>query len=245
MHGTEPTKGDALPMILNYLFRALITYALLLSAAYGLGYAQPSWVKTTTQALTPPPPAPAGAGAMEAKEKVKTKVVERVKIDTLIKYDTITKYETLPPPSPVFFNYTVHYEILSKKLAMQINFQWDFEKTAQKTILQSSDTTLLSLGKESLRTKGFTYDNHGNKTEAFEKLIEGLDMRINGRKANITYRTGENLLTLDGRFDKFGLLLLNSDFNRRRYFLYFIPIDFLFGSEKYTLFLRIEKQEAK
>jgi hypothetical protein len=145
----------------------------------------------------------------------------------------------------MYYVYTVYYEILDKKLTLGFNFEWDFKKTAQKTILQSSDTTLLNLGNESLRENSFTYDLNGNKTQTYEKIIEGLDMRIFGKRANITYRTGFNLLTLDGFLDDFGLMQLTSDFSRMRYFLYFIPIDFLFGSEKYTLFLRIEKTEVK
>ncbi|MDR3001464.1 MAG: hypothetical protein LBU89_09390 [Fibromonadaceae bacterium] len=230
-------------LIAGYLTRAIIAYALLMIAGYAAGYSQPSWLTANK------PPQGVANAPPEAVEKPKTitKTVERVKYDTItiIQIDTIIKVDTLHPPKPLYYIYTIYYEILDKKLTMNLNFSWDFSKTAQKTILQSSDTTLLSLGNESLRSSGFTYDNFGNKMETLEKIIEGLDMRILGKKVNITYRTGFNLLTLDGFFDDFGLLQLNSDFSRRRYFLYFIPIDFLFGSEKYTLFLRIEKKEAK
>jgi hypothetical protein len=226
---------------MSYIIRASIAYILIAAFAYIASHAQPTWLNQAQ-------PAQQGVANAPPAQQPKTKIVERVKIKTdtitVIKVDTIVKVDTLRPPKPQFYIYTIYYEILDKKLALQANFNWDFNKTAQKTILQSSDTTLLKLGNENLRTSGYTYDNLGNKTEAFEKIVEGLDMRIAGKKANITYRTANSLLTLDGFFDNFGLLQLSSDFSRRRYFLYFIPIDFLFGSEKYTLYLRIEKQEV-
>jgi len=160
---------------------------------------------------------------------------------TIIVKDTVVKYDTIKPPLPVYYNYTVYYEIVNRKLAMQKSFLWDFLHTAQKTQLQSSDTTLLSLGNESLRESSYTYDSNGNKTQTFEKIIEGLDMRVNGTSVNITYRAASNLLSLNGKFDNFGLLQLTSDFSKRRYFLYFLPLDFLGIFEKYTLFLRVEK----
>jgi len=178
------------------------------------------------------------------RDSVRIIVKERVRHDTItvLKTDTIVKIDTLlQPPKPLYYNYTIYYEILQRSISMQKGFNWDFSNTAQKTQLQSSDTTLLNLGNENLREASYTYDDRGNKTQTFEKIIEGLDMRVNGSSVNITYRTGSNLLTLNGRFDKNGLLMLSSDFSKRRYFLYFIPIDFLFGTEKYTLFLRVEK----
>jgi hypothetical protein len=229
----------------SYMFRGVLAYALLAVIGYALTHAQPSWLGNggfvqggRGAASAPPPPANA---------VIKTKTVERVRYDTItvIKVDTIVRVDTLHPPKPVYYVYTVWYEILDKNLAMGKSFSWDFSRTAQKTTLQSSDTTLLNLGNEVLRESSYTYDNNGNKTQTYEKLIEGLDMRVAGKRANITYRTGSSLLALDGLFDSFGLLQLSSDFSRRRYFLYFIPIDFLFGSEKYTLFLRIEKSEVR
>jgi hypothetical protein len=195
----------------------------------------PNWLapKKDTSNVSPP-----------VSPAVKTIFRERIKYDTVVvvKTDTVVRVDTLLPPKPLYYIYTVYYEILDKKLSINLDFRWDFSKTAQKTVLQSSDTTLLSLGNETLRESSFTYDEKGNRTQTYEKLIEGLDMRVSGSKVNITYRTGVNLLSLDGFFDSFGLLQLSSDFSRRRYFLYFVPVDFLFGSEKYTLFLRIEKK---
>jgi hypothetical protein len=188
----------------------------------------------------------ANASSSSSSPAVRTVVRERVRYDTVtvVKTDTVVRVDTLLPPKPVYYIYTVWYEVLDRKLALNLNFNWDFSKTAQKTVLQSSDTTLLSLGNEVLRENSYTYDNNGNKTQTFEKLIEGLDMRVSGGKVNITYRTGSNLLSLNGLFDSFGLLQLSSDFSRKRYFLWFIPVDFLFGSEEYTLFLRLEKREV-
>jgi len=235
------------------MFKGFLAYVLLAIAGYGLIHAQPpAWLKNMSSSSQPPPSggsasATATGGLEIIKPKVITKVVERVKRDTItvIKVDTIVKIDTLYPSKPIYYNYTIYYEIVDKKLALQKSFFWDFSNTAQKTQLQSSDTTLLSLGKESLRESSYTYDNLGNKTQTFEKIIEGLDMRISGANANITYRVDKNLLTLNGKFDGFGLLQLSSDFSRRRYFLYFIPLDFLGIFEKYTLFLRVEKSEVK
>ena len=221
----------------------MIRFFFFLALAFSLGYSQrPSWlVPQPSAAPVVHPP----AAALET-PRIVTKIKEVIKLDTITVYltDTIVKVDTLRPPKPIYYTYTIYYEILSKKLTLHAGFEWSYQRTAQKTVLQSSDTTLLNLGNEILRSNSFTYDNYGNKTETFEKIIEGLDMRIYGSKANITYRTDFNLISLDGRFDTFGLLQLSSDFSRRRYFLAFIPVDFLFGSEKYTLFLRIEKAEV-
>jgi len=187
------------------------------------------------------------SGSTSDSPNARPRTVVKIVKDTIYldRVDTVVKYDTIKPALPVYYNYTIYYEIVDKKIALQKSFLWDFANTSQKTQLQSSDTTLLSLGKESLRENSYTYDNLGNKTQTFEKIIEGLDMRITGANANITYRIDKNLLTLNGKFDNFGLLQLSSDFNRRRYFLYFIPLDFLGIFEKYTLFLRVEKSEVK
>jgi len=174
---------------------------------------------------------------------VKLRTITKVVRDTLYinRVDTVVRVDTLKPSLPVYYNYTIYYEVVDKELSFGLDFKWDFKTAAQKTQLQSSDTTLFSLGKETLREASFSYDKEGNKTQTYEKIIEGLDMRVNGRSVNISYRTEDNLLMLNGRFDNNGLLMLSSDFSKRRYFLYFVPLDFLFGSKKYTLFLRIEK----
>jgi hypothetical protein len=229
----------------------LVACALLFIMTCAIAYAQPpGWLNKPLPQSQPQPPTPAASaagGAIEAKPRTLTKVVERVKYDTVVitKIDTVIKIDTLHPPNPIYYNYVIYYEIVDKKISLLKNFLWDFSKTAQQTQLQSSDTTLLNLGNENLRTNSYTYDNLGNKTQTYEKIIEGLDMRVNGASVNITYRTGVNLLVINGKFDKFGLMNLSSDFSRRRYFLFFIPVDFLFGSEKYTLFLRIERSEVK
>jgi len=234
----------------SWLVRVFFVYALLAIIANVLSHAQPpAWLNPPRNETLPPSavvgePANPQAGG---KEIIRTRTITKVKHDTItvVKTDTIVKIDTLLPPKPLYFNYIIYYEILNRKIALQKGFLWDFSNTAQKTQLQSSDTTLLSLGNESLREASYTYDDKGNKTQTFEKIIEGLDLRVVGSNVNITYRTGANLLSLNGRFDNTGLLMLSSDFSKRRYFLYFIPIDFLFGSEKYTLFLRVEKTEVK
>jgi len=235
----------------SWLVRAFFAYALLAIVANVLSHAQPpSWLVPHNNgypAIPPPvvgePANPQGGNV----ENIRTRVITKVKHDTItvVKTDTIVKIDTLLPPKPLYFNYTIYYEILNRKIALQKGFLWDFSNTAQKTQLQSSDTTLLSLGNESLREASYSYDDSGHKMQTFEKIIEGLDLRVVGSNVNITYRTGVNLLSLNGRFDNTGLLMLSSDFSKRRYFLYFIPLDFLFGSEKYTLFLRVEKMEVK
>jgi hypothetical protein len=210
----------------------------------------PTWLSKVAPPREPPPPpaAPASPAAAVASPSSSPSVVyrEKVKIisDTVYvdRIDTLTVHDTLFPPPPSYYSYTVYYEVLDKAFSLHSNFAWDWEKTAQKTTLQSSDTTLLSLGTESMRSVGYTYDNLGNKTETLERVIDGLDMRVNGPNVNVTYRVGASLLSLSGRFDNSGLLLLSSDFSRRRYFLYFIPLDFLFSSQKLVLFLRIEKR---
>ena len=233
-------------LVKSCMFKGFLAYVLLAIAGYALTHAEPPvWLNKPT----PQAPTPERAGLPPAGEQIAktiTKVVERIKYDTIrvIKTDTIVKFDTLYPHKPIYYNYTIYYEIVDKKLSLQKGFLWDFSSTAQKTQLQSSDTTLLNLGKESLREASYTYDDKGNKTQTFEKIIEGLDMRVNGSSVNITYRTSSNLLLLNGKFDSNGLLMLSSDFSKRRYFLFFIPLDFLFGSEKYTLFLRIEKSEV-
>jgi len=174
----------------------------------------------------------------------KSRTVVKTIRDTITKIDTVVRFDTIKPVLPVYYNYTIYYEIVSKNLALQKAFTWDFSNTAQKTQLQSSDTTLLNLGNEILRESSYTYDKEGNKTQTFEKIIEGLDLRVAGRSVNITYRVDKQLLLLNGNLDNFGLLQLSSDFSRRRYFLYFLPLDFLGMFEKLTLFLRIEKSEV-
>jgi len=233
----------------SFLLRGLLAYALLAVVGYALSHAEPpAWLSPV---LPPPSPLPAvvgtnvptgGAGG-GVQARVVTKVVERVRRDTitLVRTDTVVRVDTLRPPRPVYWNYTIYYEAVDRKLSLRKDFLWDFSKTAQRTQLQSSDTTLLSLGSESLRVDSYTYDGNGNKTQTYEKIIEGLDMRVSGANVNITYRVEKSLLSLNGRFDGFGLLQLSSDFSRRRYFLGFIPLDFLFGAERYTLFLRVEK----
>jgi hypothetical protein len=234
----------------SWLARAFFAYAMLAVIGNAISHSQPpAWLSPVSPPSAVPPPVAGRPGDLQGgnAEGVRARVITKVKYDTVtvVKTDTVVRIDTLHPPKPVYYIYTVYYEILDKKLSMGKSFSWDFSKTAQKTTLQSSDTTLLNLGNEVLRESSYTYDNNGNKTQTYEKLIEGLDMRISGKRANITYRTGSSLLSLDGFFDGFGLLQLSSDFSRRRYFLYFIPIDFLFGSEKYTLFLRVEKTEAR
>jgi len=232
-------------------FRFIVVCFYLLIFAIVLAHAQPpAWLNPPrNEALSPPAVVgePANPQAGGNAENVRTRTITKVKHDTItvLKTDTIVRIDTLLPSKPLFYDYTIYYEILNRKIALQKGFLWDFSNTAQKTQLQSSDTTLLSLGNESLREASYTYDPNGNKTQTFEKIIEGLDMRVNGSSVNITYRTASNLLSLNGRFDRTGLLMLSSDFSKRRYFLYFIPLDFLFGSEKYTLFLRVEKREVK
>jgi len=230
----------------SHVFRFLLYYVFIGIFGYAIIHAQqPIWLHTNSPPQQPPNGGSALAPAVGPEVKVKTitKVVERVKHDTItiIKKDTIVKIDTLYSPKPVYFNYTIYYEIVDKKLAMQKSFLWDFLHTAQKTQLQSSDTTLLNLGKESLRESSYTYDNNGNKTQVYEKIIDGLDMRVSGSSVNITYRVDKNLLVLNGKFDNFGLLQLTSDFSRRHYFFYFLPLDFLGIFDKYTLFLRVEK----
>jgi len=237
----------------SHIFRCFLAYAFIGVFGYATIHAQPpAWLVNRSSSSQPPPSGGSASatatGGLEAiKPRVITKVVERVKLDTVIviKKDTIVKIDTLYPPKPVYYNYTVYYEIVDKKLALQKSFLWDFSNTAQKTQLQSSDTTLLSLGNESLREASYSYDDSGHKMQAFEKIIEGLDLRVSGNSVNITYRTSVNLLSLNGRFDAFGLLQLTSDFSKRRYFLYFIPLDFLGIFEKCTLFMRVEKSEVK
>jgi hypothetical protein len=167
-------------------------------------------------------------------------------IDTVRVVDTVevVRVDTVRPPKPLFYDYAVWYEVLDKQMSMQANFEWAWERTAQKTMLQSSDTTLLSLGNESLREIGYSYDERGNKLVTMEKVIEGLDMRVGGTSVSITYRVGSSLLTLRGEFDRHGLLQLTSDFSRRRYLFNFVPLEFLAATKKYTLFLRIEKKEV-
>jgi len=223
-------------------FHWLLLFFLL---GFGVGRASaqppPSWLNPV---VSPSPASPVVPLAPNPVAKKQTRQVARdtiTKLDTIVKIDTVLRIDTIYPAKSLYYNYTVYYEIIQKKLALSKDFNWDYSNTAQKTMLQSSDTTLLSLGNENLREASYTYDNNGNKTQTFEKIIEGLDMRVNGDVVNVTYRTGSNLLNLNGRFDRNGLLMLSSDFSRRRYFLFFIPLDFLFGSEKYTLFLRLEK----
>jgi len=234
-------------------FHFIVVCFYLLIFAIVLVHAQPpAWLNPPRNETLPPPPAVVGegtnpqAGSGNA-ESIRTRTITKVKHDTItiVKRDTIIKIDTLESPKPLYYNYTIYYEIVNRKIALQKGFLWDFSNTAQKTQLQSSDTTLLSLGNESLREASYTYDPNGNKTQTFEKIIEGLDMRVNGSSVNITYRTASNLLSLNGRFDRTGLLMLSSDFSKRRYLFNFIPLDFLFGSEKYTLFLRVEKTEVK
>jgi len=236
----------------SFIVRGVLAYVLLAIAGYSLIHAQPpSWLVPPQNNISTAPPAvvheATNAQAGVNVENIRTRTITKVKHDTItvIKRDTIVKIDTLRPAKPLYYNYTIYYEIVNRKFAMQKSFLWDFSNTAQKTQLQSSDTTLLSLGNESLREASFTYDDKGNRTQTFEKIIEGLDMRVDGTNVNITYRTGSNLLSLNGRFDKTGLLMLSSDFSKSRYFLNFIPIDFLFGLEKYTLFLRVEKTGVK
>jgi len=235
-----------------FLVRGVLAYALLAIFGYCFCHAQPpAWLNRGSSPAAPvavvgEPANPQARDGGVLKPKFITKVVERVKHDTItfIQIDTVIRIDTIYPKAS-FYNYTIYYEMVNKKFAMQKSFLWDYSNTAQKTQLQSSDTTLLNLGNESLREASYTYDPNGNKTQTFEKIIEGLDMRVNGSNVNITYRTGSSLLFLHGKFDNTGLLMLSSDFSKRRYFLYFIPVDFLFGSEKYTLFLRVEKTEVK
>jgi len=233
----------------SFLVRALFAYALLAIIANVLSHAQPpAWLSPSSSSFVPPPVVgrasdPQGGNA----ESIRTRVITKVKHDTITitKTDTIVKIDTLLPPKPLYYNYIIYYEIVDKKISLQKNFLWDFSNTSQKTYLQSSDTTLLSLGKESLREASYSYDDSGHKMQTFEKIIDGLDMRVVGSNVNITYRVDKSLLQLNGTFDKFGLLQLSSDFSRRRYLFNLVPIDFLFGSEKCTLFLRVEKTEVK
>jgi len=232
-------------------FRFIVVFFFLLVLALALSHAQPpAWLNPLRNETLPPTAVVhehANAQAVGNAEIIRPRTITKVKHDTItiVKRDTIIKIDTLLPSKPLYYNYTIYYEIVSRKLAMQKSFLWDFSNTAQKTQLQSSDTTLLSLGNESLRESSYTYYPNGNKTQTYEKIIEGLDMRVDGSNVNITYRTGSNLLSLNGRFDRTGLLILSSDFSKRRYFLYFIPLDIIFSSEKYTLFLRVEKTEVK
>jgi len=235
----------------SWLARAFLAYALLAIIGNAMSHCQPpAWLMPSSSSSVPPPVVGRASdqqgGNAGVRAAARTRVVERVMHDTVtvVRTDTVVRIDTLRPPKPVYYSYTIYYEIVNRKLALQKGFLWDFSKTAQKTQLQSSDTTLLNLGSESLREASYTYDPSGNKTQTFEKIIEGLDLRVNGMNVNITYRTGVSLLLLNGKFDASGLLMLSSDFSRRRYFLYFIPLDFLFGSEKYTLFLRIERTEV-
>jgi len=235
----------------SWLVRAFFAYFLLAIAANVMSHAQPpAWLvpQNVAPAVSPPgvrEPANAQGGNAESITRVITKV--RHDTITVIKVDTITvvRVDTLKPPKPLYYNYTIYYEIVDKKFVMQKNFLWDYSNTSQKTYLQSSDTTLLSLGKESLREASYSYDDSGHKMQTFEKIIDGLDMRVVGSSVNITYRVDKSLLQLNGTFDIFGLLQLSSDFSRRRYLFNLVPIDFLFGSEKCTLFLRVEKTEVK
>jgi len=233
-------------------FRFIVVFFFLLVFAIALSHAQPpAWLNPSRNEALRSPAVVGEVTSPQAGERnsenVRTRTITKVKHDTImvVKRDTIVKIDTLDPPKPLYYNYTIYYEIVNRRLAIQKSFLWDFSNTAQKTQLQSSDTTLLSLGNESLREASYTYDPNGNKTQTYEKIIEGLDMRVDGSNVNITYRTGSNLLSLNGRFDKVGLLMLSSDFSKRRYLFNFIPLDFLFGSEKYTLFLRVEKTEVK
>jgi len=234
----------------SWLVRAFFAYALLAIIANVMSHSQPpAWLvpQNNSYSTIPPPvvgePANPQGGNVE---NIRTRVITKVKHDTItvIKTDTVIKIDTLIPVKS-FYNYTIYYEIVNRELAVKLGFLWDFSKTAQKTQLQSSDTTLFSLGNEKLREASYTYDEKGNKLQTYEKLVEGLDLRVNGRNANITYRTNNSLLFVSGKFDNTGLLMLSSDFEKRRYFLYFVPLDFLFGSEKYTLFLRVEKTEVE
>jgi len=234
----------------SFFLRVLLAYALLAIVGYSLGHSQPpAWLGRGNSSVSLPavvgePANPqAGNNVVISKPKIITKVLHDT--ITVLRTDTIVKYDTLLPPKPIYYNYTIYYEILDRKFAMQKNFLWDYSNTSQKTYLQSSDTTLLSLGKETLREASYSYDDSGHKMQTFEKIIDGLDMRVVGSSVNITYRVDKSLLQLNGTFDKFGLLQLSSDFSRRRYFFNLVPIDFLFGSEKCTLFLRVEKSEVK
>jgi len=231
-------------LFFSYITRGLLSYFLLCVFGYALSYAQPSWVPSRSAPVVVQSSQPV---VEQVKPKTIIKTVEKIKYDTITvtKIDTLIVYDTIKPPKPIFFSYTIYYEILDRKISSGKNFSWNYSNTAQKTILQSSDTTLLSLGLENLRSVGYTYNSNGDRTETVEKIIEGLDMRVYGSSANITYRIENDLLSLNGRFDDFGLLMLTSDFSRRRYLFGLVPLDFLFSSSKYTLFLRIEKTEVK
>jgi len=232
-------------------FRFIVVCFYLLILAVVLAHAQPpAWLNPPRNEALPPTAVVhehANAQAVGNAESIRTRTITKVKHDTItvLKTDTIVRIDTLLPPKPLYYNYIIYYEIVDKKFVMQKNFLWDYSNTSQKTYLQSSDTTLLSLGKETLREASYSYDDSGHKMQTFEKIIDGLDMRVVGSSVNITYRVDKSLLQLNGTFDKFGLLQLTSDFSRRRYLFNLVPIDFLFGSEKCTLFLRVEKAEVK
>jgi len=236
------------------MVRGVLAYALLALFGYCFGHAHPpAWLSNgiNREAREAFPPAvvgePANPQAGGNVESIRSRTITKVRHDTITitKTDTVIKIDTLRPAKPLYYNYTIYYEIVEKEFAMQASFLWDYSNTSQKTYLQSSDTTLLSLGKESLREASYSYDDSGHKMQTFEKIIDGLDMRVFGSAVDITYRVGNTLLQLNGTFDKFGLLQLSSDFSRRRYLFNLVPIDFLFGSEKCTLFLRVEKMEVE